>query len=70
MNDSELYREHVEELELRALAGDDFAIRSLACMALLARGWRYGNPDLTETPPDDGGGGENVFVLADYRQAA
>jgi hypothetical protein len=52
------FSEHVDELERRALAGDDFATRSLAAMVLLKEGWRPGDPDPTDD--DDPGGGEYV----------
>lgn len=51
--DAEVYAkflEHVKKLEAQAIAGDLDAVRSLACMALLAEGFTY-------TPPD---GGETV----------
>lgn len=47
---------HVRELERRAIAGDEFAARSLACMALLKH---------DDGPPDDPGGGE-VIDFAPY----
>lgn len=40
---------HVRELERRAIGGDQDAVKSLACMALL-----------TGDPPDDPGDGEVV----------
>lgn len=62
---SELYYEHVKELERRAEAGDEFATKSLACLALICEGWRYGDPD-PEDPDDDGpGGGEEVEEIID-----
>lgn len=42
--------DHVRELERRSLTGDDFATKSLACMALLKGGG----------PPDPDGGGEVI----------
>lgn len=60
---SRLYREHVETLLAAAEAGDEIAARSLACLALVCEGWRYGDPDPTD-PPDDGGG--NVIDLSAY----
>lgn len=52
---------HVRSLEARCIAGDEDATKSLACMALLAEGWRPGDDD-----PD---GGE-IIDLAQYRAAA
>jgi hypothetical protein len=52
------FSDHVAELERRALAGDEFATRSLCAMVLLKEGWRPGDPD-----PSDGdgpGGGESI----------
>lgn len=46
--------EHVRELERRSIAGDLFATKSLACMALLKDGG----------PPDDPGG--EVIDFAPY----
>lgn len=60
---SRLYREHVERLVALGDAGDREAIRSLACLALVCEGWRYGDPDPTDGPP--GGGGE-VIDLRQY----
>jgi hypothetical protein len=67
MTTSEHFTAHVLELEARALAGDEFSIRSLCAMSLLAEGWRVGDPDPVDTPPDDGG---EVVNLAAYRRAA
>lgn len=53
------YAEHIDELERRAIAGDDFAVKSLACMVLLKEGWKPGDPDPTDD--DDPDGGERVF---------
>ena len=36
---------HVKKLESQALAGDEDAIRSIACMALLTEGFRPQDPD-------------------------
>lgn len=52
------YEEHVTELERRAIAGDEFAVRSLACMVLLKEGWKPGDPDPSDDDPD---GGERKF---------
>ena len=51
-----LFVDHVKEVELLALGGDEFAIKTLACMALL----------IDPTPSDDGGG-EPVIDLAAWR---
>jgi hypothetical protein len=64
---SEHFFDHIEALERLALAGDELATRSLACMALLIEGWRYGDPDPVDSPPD--GGGE-VINLDLWRNAA
>lgn len=61
---SRLYREHVETLLAAAEAGDEIAAKSLACLALVCEGWRYGDPDPTD-PPD--GGGE-VIDLSAWRE--
>lgn len=60
---SRLYREHVERLLAAAEDGDETAARSLACLALVCEGWRYGDPDPTE-PPD---GGCDVINLSAWR---
>lgn len=67
MSTSEQFRDHIEALERLAMARDELATRSLACMALLANGWRYGDPDPTDPSPD--GGGE-IITLDDFRRAA
>lgn len=64
MTTSELFKAHVMELQAKAEAGDEFANKSLACLSLLAEGWRYGDPDPTD--PDDPGGGELIDLTA-YR---
>ena len=64
---SELYYEHVKELERRADVGDEFAIKSLACLVLICEGWRYGDPDPVDGPDDDPGGGEVIIDLSAYR---
>lgn len=46
---------HVKELEKLAIEGDGSAAKSLACMALLAEGFR---------PGDGGGGGEVIYISA------
>jgi hypothetical protein len=66
---SELYYEHVAELERRALAGDEFSIKSLACLALVCEGWRYGDPDPYD-PSDGPDGGDKVIEFYKYRLAA
>lgn len=47
--------EHVKDLERRAIEGDHNAAKSLACMALLAEGFRPGGGD---------GGGEVIDITA------
>ena len=69
MNDksvSELYHDHVRELERRAEAGDEFALKSLCCLSLVCEDWRYGDPDPVD-PDDDPNGGE---VIDDLQQKA
>jgi hypothetical protein len=51
---------HVKDLEARAIAGDTHAVKSLACMSLLAVGFRPSSPD---------GGGE-VIDFMPYLKAA
>lgn len=72
---SELYREHVEFLERMAEAGCETSTKSLACLSLLAEGWRYGDPDPVDDGPDDDGGqplepGARVVVSLMLRRAA
>lgn len=55
---SKLYREHVERLLASCEAGDEYDCKSLACLALVCEGWRYGDPDPVD--PDDPDGGETV----------
>jgi hypothetical protein len=57
---TELFWEHVEDIKLRAFAGDEDASRTLACLGLLATGWMPGDPD---PDGDDGGpdGGETII---------
>ena len=59
MTTSEAYRAHVELLQDLAEQGDETAAKSLACLALLSEGWRYGDPD--PLAPDDGPGGGEVI---------
>lgn len=54
---SELFKEHVDKLVSLAERDDDSdetldARRSLACLSLLAEGWRYGDPDPVDPDPD------------------
>jgi hypothetical protein len=51
---------HVKDLEARAIDGDLHAVKSLACISLLAEGFRPSNPD---------GGGE-VIDFMPYLKAA
>lgn len=68
LNDA--YSEHVAILVRLAEDGDEVAGRSLACLALLAEGWRYGDPDPSDGPDDDGGGEPCVVIeLAAWRMA-
>lgn len=50
---SKAFREHVKELERLALAGDEFATRSLCAIALVVEGWRPDDPDGGEELPDN-----------------
>ena len=59
---SEEFKLLIEELVEKATAGDNVAAACLGAMALLADGWRYGDPD-PSAPPN--GGGE-VINLSDY----
>ena len=52
----ELFVEHVKVIETAALNGDDFANKTLACMALLVGGF-----------PGGGGDGETVIDLDAWR---
>lgn len=59
---------HKQDLEARAIQGDEIAEKSLACITLLECGWREGDPD-----PDDGGdgpGGGEVIYLPLRKKAA
>ena len=58
------FKAHIDELRQRAELGDQLAIRSLACIALVIEGWRYGDADPPDPPPD--GGGEPIDLAA-YR---
>lgn len=66
MNTSAIATEHILEVTRRAEDGDDFSVKTLCVLALFSEGWRPGDPDPTDTPPD--GGGELIDFLA-YRQA-
>lgn len=52
---------HVKDLERRAIEGDEHAVKSLACMALLVEGWRPADPD---------GGGEIIDLMPYLKMAA
>ena len=60
MTVSDHYRAHVELLERLAEAGCEMSAKSLAALALLAEGWRYGDPDPVDDTPPDGDDGEPV----------
>lgn len=60
MTTREYFAAHIKPLESAALAGDLNAVRSLACMVLIAEG--FGGP------PDDGGC--EIVDLSQYRLAA
>lgn len=42
-----MFKAHIDRLEEMADSGDLLAAQSIACMALIAAGWRYGDPDPT-----------------------
>jgi hypothetical protein len=60
---TELFNAHVQELTRMMEAGDGFATKTIAAMALLMEGWRPGDPDPSDEGPD-GGGGEKVVDLS------
>lgn len=62
---SQAYKALVDELMAKAETGDPLAARCLAALSLVCEGWRYGDPDPTDPPPD--GGGETVIDLSAYR---
>lgn len=66
---SQLFKEHVDALLALAERDDLMARKSLACLSLLAEGWRYGDPDPVD-PPDGGGEDEdaddNVIQFGHY----
>lgn len=68
MSVSDDFQRHVDALYERALSGDQLAMQSLCCIALLATGWRCGDPD--PGGDDDPGGGCDIVRLSDYRTAA
>lgn len=70
MTISEHYREHVALLERLSEDGDEIAAKSLACLALLATGWRYGDPDPDDSGPDDDGGEPLPSNVIPFRMAA
>ena len=70
MTVSDHYREHVEMLEKLADAGDEIAAKSLACIALVCEGWRYGDPDPDDGNPDDDGGQPLPCNVIEFRRAA
>ena len=68
---SDLFKAHVDALIELSDAGDCMATKSIACMALLAEGWRCGDPDPADPPPDDGGGEDaesNIIRFASVKQ--
>lgn len=67
MSTTEDFTHHVEELARRSIDGDTFAAKSLSALALLATGWRNGDPDPVDGPDGDGG---VVVDLASYRAVA
>lgn len=70
LSTSDLFKQHIDALMALAENEDLMARKSLACLSLLAEGWRYGDPDPVD-PPDGGGGGDgeeydNVISFGDY----
>lgn len=65
MTTSDLFKAHVDELSRRSEAGDEFATRTLACLALVCEGWRHGDPDPDGdgTDPGDGEAAEDCQVI-------
>ncbi len=61
----QIFFDHVEVLTGMSERGDEVATRSLAAMALLANGWRPGDPD-PDRGPDDDGGEPNVIPLGTH----
>ncbi len=70
MTISEMFKAHVDRLTELSDAGDDVATRSLAALALLASGWRYGDPDPKDGGPDDNGGLPLPENVIQFRRAA
>ncbi len=62
---SKAFKAHIDELRARAEGGDVVSIKSLSAIALLAEGWRYGDPDPSDDPPNCGG--ESIVNLSAYR---
>ncbi len=63
---SELYLAHVQVLTERAESGDEIARTSLACMALLNEGWRYGDADPDEGEDTPARESAKIIRMADY----
>lgn len=62
---SAAYHKLVTDLVALQESGDETATRCLAAMALLAVGWRYGDPDPADEPDGpDGGEAEPVRLAA------
>ena len=65
------FKQHIADLILLSECNDIVAKKSLACLSLLSDGWRYGDPDPSDSPPD--GGGEehpNVIFFNSLRRRA
>lgn len=62
---TEIFLQHVKILTGMSERGDEVATRSLAAMALLAEGWRPGDPD-PDNGPDGDGGEPNVIPLGTH----
>ena len=60
---SDLYLEHVLWLREEADRGDLMAVKTLACLGLLASGWRFGDPD-----PDQNEVGEVIDFETEKRR--
>lgn len=66
------YKTLTDALVRRMLDGEDEAARIVAAMALLIEGWRPGDPDPSDLPPDhdDGHDLEAMAEAVQFRRAA
>jgi len=71
MGTSRAYKALVDDLIEKMDAGDDLAQRVIGAMALLAEGWRYGDPDPVDPADPDGEPMFDVsYVTVLFRRAA